>query len=174
MKINYEKVSKTNEVKRLADKTAKEDLIKKLYEVTANFHPGEYRKHKITMLEGIIIKLDQLAVACSECSRYYNSFEKDIINKLKPFDNTNQREYHLNLKKIMAHLRSKHKLVVGGYYAELSISAGILIGFLLGLVMDNLGIGVAVGFCMGVAAGVVLDTNARKKGNVILTPPRQL
>jgi hypothetical protein len=161
-------------VKILAnEENAKEYLIKELYEVTADFHPREYRKHKITMLEGIIIKLDQLALECSECNRYFNDFETDIINKLEPFNNTNQREYHLNLKKIMAHLRSKHQLVVGGYYAELSISGGILIGFLLGLIMDNLGVGVAIGFVMGVAVGVGLETVAKKKGNVILTPPRQ-
>ena len=157
----------------MADKTVKEDLIQNLYALTADFHPREYRKHKITMLEGIINKLDQLALECSECNRYFNGFERDIINKLELFNNTNQREYHLNIKKIMAHLRSKHKLVVGGYYAELSISSGILVGFLLGLLMGNLGIGVAIGFSMGVAVGVALETDAKKKGNVILTPPRQ-
>ncbi len=157
----------------MAVKTVKEDLIQKLYALTANFHPREYRKHKITMLEGIINKLDALALECSECSRFFNNFETDIINKLTPFNNENQREYHLNLKKILAHLRSKHKLVFGGYYTELSISGGIIMGFLLGLVMDNLGIGIAIGFSMGVAVGVALDTDAKKKGNVILTPPRQ-
>ncbi len=157
----------------MADKTVKEDLIQKLYALTEKFHPREYRKHKITMLEGIINKLDQLALECSECNRYFNGFETDIINKLEPFNNTNQREYHLNLKKILAHLKSKHKLVIGGYYTELSISVGIIMGFLLGLVMDNLGIGIGIGFVMGVAVGVALDMDKKKKGNVILTPPRQ-
>ena len=155
------------------EKNAKDHLIKKFYEVTADFHPKDYRKHKVMIIEGIINKLDQLAPECTECSSFFNRFETDIIDKLMPFNNANQREYHLNLKKILAHLRRKHKLVIGGYYIELSTSVGIVLGFLIGLAMNNLGIGVAIGFVMGVAVGVALDGDAKKKGNVIMTPPRQ-
>lgn len=149
---------------------AKDYLIKEIHEVTANFHPRDYGKHKVITLAGIVNRLDQLAAECSECSTFFNTFEADIINKLESFHNMNQREYHLNLKAILSHLRSKHKLVTRGYYTELYMSIGIVTGFPLGLAMGNLGLGIAIGICLGLAAGVGLDANAKRKGNIIFTP----
>lgn len=150
------------------EQSLKEHLIARINEVTAGFHPRDYGKHKIMILEGITERLEELADACSECSHFIHHFEEDIINKLVDFDNTKQREYHLNLKKILSHLKQKHKVVTRGHYTELYMSIGIVSGFMVGVVMGNLGIGFTVGICAGLAVGAGLDVDAKRKGNVIL------
>lgn len=150
------------------DKNEKERLVKKVNEATVDFHPREYRKHKVHILTGIMDRLEELADECSECSKFHNTFETGLINKLEFFNHANQREYHLNLRDILTHLRKKHKLVTMGYYAELYMALGIALGLPVGAATGNMGIGFIIGMGVGLAIGGGIDFDARKKGNVIV------
>lgn len=151
-------------------KNTRDDLINRINELTAHFNPRDYRKHKILILEGIIERLIQLSGDCSECARFFSSFEQDFVDKLINFDHANQREYHFNLKKVLYHLRNKHKIVTAGYYTETYMSVGMAVGLPLGLAMGNIAIGFIMGLSVGLAVGTGMDKSAKKSGNVILIP----
>ncbi|KNY25133.1 hypothetical protein Bccel_0390 [Pseudobacteroides cellulosolvens ATCC 35603 = DSM 2933] len=112
------------------------------------------------------------------CKYLLSIFENELLDNLSYIDKSHLRNYMINLKKIVSHLCKKHKLITAGHYMGLYMSMGTSLGMLCGMVVgltsnkgEFLPIGMSLGMCFGMSIGIstgsIMDSNARKKGNVI-------
>ena len=120
----------------------------------------------IVQLEKIVNKLDNNSDSCDECKKYLDLIEK-VLDNLTFEENSSLKNYKQNVSLVKAHLQSKHKIVAEGYYLSIYGPMGMCIGVTYGIIFDNIGIGMLIGMCIGVAIGIALDSDAKKKGNVI-------
>ena len=77
------------------------------------------------------------------------------------------KSYDNSIKRIIGHLKKKHKLVTQGTYKGIGMAVGPAIGAGIGAAIDNYGAGLAIGTGLGAAIGSALEANAKKKGKII-------
>jgi hypothetical protein len=77
------------------------------------------------------------------------------------------KDYRDKIKKIVGHLRKKHKLIPAGTYMAIGNGVGVALGVAIGTAMDNIGPGIGIGAGIGVAIGTALEAKAKKEGRTI-------
>jgi hypothetical protein len=77
------------------------------------------------------------------------------------------KDYRDKIKRIVDHLRKKHKLIPAGTYTAIGNGIGVGLGVSFGVAMDNLGAGIGAGAGIGMAVGAALEAKAKKDGKIL-------
>ncbi|WP_241422607.1 hypothetical protein [Candidatus Contubernalis alkaliaceticus] len=149
---------------------AKDNLLKITESLKENTDTKLAAKLKLDLLERFIKRIIEFSDDCIDCGNFIMQTErilKELDANPNSIDQAALEVHHLNLKKIIAHLQSEHKLVKDGHYFETYLSMGVAFGFILGLLINNLALGFSFGLVIGTAIGSIQDANAKNKGLLI-------
>lgn len=153
-------------------------IIEKIDVLKSNLGAKKVKALQIYRLENIVNKLTEYSDNCSECRYLLSIFESELLDNLNCIDKSHLRNYMINLKKTVSHLCKKHKLITGGHYMGLYMSMGTSLGMLCGMVVgltsnkwEFLPVGMSLGMCFGMSIGIfigsLMDSKAKKKGDLI-------
>jgi hypothetical protein len=147
-----------------------EGLLKEISIIKSKIRPKQIKRLKLDLLENIIKRVANYSENCDECKEYFNSI-KDVMEKLKrditALEKNDYQKYQKKVRTVAEHLSKQHGLITEGYYMNIYVSMGLVIGIGVGVSLDNTGLGVAFGLCIGLAIGSMLDAKAKKEGRVI-------
>ncbi len=146
-----------------------EDTKEKIEKHKKVFTKAESRKFKLELVERVAKRVDHFSSMCGECHQHKGEITILLNNlggliQLSPIATS---DYFKKIKKIVSHLRKKHKLVPSGTYTAIGNATGVALGVSIGAAMGNLGAGVAIGAGLGVAIGAALEAKAKKDNRTI-------
>jgi hypothetical protein len=146
-----------------------EDSNEKIAKYKQSFTKAESRKYKLELLERITKRVNEFSSMCGECNQHKGEITT-LLNNLEGLIQLSPmatKDYHDKIKKIVNHLRKKHKLIAAGTYTAIGNGAGVALGVSIGTAMGNLGAGIGIGAGIGVAIGAALEAKAKKDGKII-------
>ncbi|TYQ17896.1 UNVERIFIED_CONTAM: hypothetical protein Cloal_0282 [Acetivibrio alkalicellulosi] len=163
------------------DETFRDKIIEDINKLKTDIDARKIKFLKLDGLVNVAIKLHQYSNNCEECRKFLYTFDYTLLNAINFTDLVMLRNYFINLKKIVSHLRKKHKLVTHKYIGEYSfvgMSFGTMFCMIIGLIIDNKGAGIGMGsgttilgmsfgMLFGMLLGSLKDYNAKKNDKFI-------
>ncbi|TYQ16993.1 UNVERIFIED_CONTAM: hypothetical protein Cloal_3584 [Acetivibrio alkalicellulosi] len=164
-----------------ANEILRDKIIEDIRKLKTEIRTKKIKRLQIDRLENMVNKLYQHSDNCHICSNFLITFENNLLNNLELTDKSHLKNYMTNFRKIVSHLCKKHKLVTKGSsqgtFTLLGMSFGMSIGASIGMIFDidnqgswfvlGMSFGTLFGMSFGMLLGTILDSNAKKKGNVI-------
>jgi len=146
-----------------------EETNEKISKHKKSFTKAESRKYRLDFLKRVAKRVDEFSSMCGECYQYKGEIT-NLLNNLEGLIHLSPmatKDYRNKIKKIVEHLRKKHKLIPAGTYTAIGNGLGVALGASLGTAMDNIGAGIGIGAGVGVAIGAALEAKAKKDGKII-------
>jgi thiamine pyrophosphate-dependent acetolactate synthase large subunit-like protein len=130
---------------------------------------SEMRKYKLEFLDRIAKKVDRFSSECGECFQSQGEITAllDHLPMLIQLPAIATKDYHKKIRKIVRHLRKRHKLIPAGTYTAIGNGVGIALGVSVGAATENIGAGIGIGAGLGVGIGMALEAKAKKDGKII-------
>ena len=146
-----------------------DDIVDDIGRYKERFSKKDSKKYKLDFLLRIAKRVDSFYAVCGECQL----FQGEITKIVKDLDGSVQsseyahKSYDNTIKRVVGHLKKKHKLVTQGTYMGIGTTISMAIGTVFGLALGNIGTGIAVGTGLGTGIGSALEAKAKKDGKTI-------
>lgn len=130
----------------------------------------QLKQLNIKQLERILLRLETLSESCEQCAKYQRElleYGRNLFDNREHIDKNTLKYHSMKVHEIINHLQKEHKLVTEGYYLAIYMPLGLSIGVVFGTLLNHTPIGLSLGLVFGVAIGNYLDSEAKKKGNVV-------
>ena len=146
-----------------------DDTIDKIDKYKETFSKKDSKKYKLDLLVRVVKRVASFSAFCGECQLFQGEITKNVssLGGIVQSSKEMHKSYDNSIKRIIGHLKKKHKLVTQGTYKGIGMAIGPAIGAGIGAAMDNYGAGLAIGTGLGAAIGSALEAKAKKKGKII-------